>query len=76
MNQPPGYDKLIADVERKIATRKADKKVDVVVNIYGKPYNTAVTLYTLRAVDRQNLLYTGAKTATQQQLRLYKGCLW
>lgn len=47
MNQLPGYDKLIADVERKIATRTADKKVDVVVNIYGKPYNTAVTLYTL-----------------------------
>jgi hypothetical protein len=47
MNLLPGYDKLIANVERDIAMRPTAEKIDVVINVYGKPFNTAVTLYTL-----------------------------
>ncbi len=47
MTQFPDYEKLIADTERSLQKRELKPKVDVVINVYGKPYNTAVTLYTL-----------------------------
>src|SRR4051794_13139837 len=41
------YTRLIAGVERMVADNRDTRKVDVVINVYGKPYNTAATLYSL-----------------------------
>lgn len=41
------YEQLVARTLQLTAQANNNQKVDVVVNVYGKPYNTAVTLYKL-----------------------------
>ena len=56
MTELPDYAKLIADTERELQSRESSySKVDVVINVYGKPYNTAVTLYTLLKHSGQHI---------------------
>lgn len=47
MAQLPGFDGLIGNIEHKLSAAGREPMVDVVVNIYGKPMNTAATLCSL-----------------------------
>lgn len=49
MNIPAAnqYEQLLREVATASVGAIADRKVDVAINVYGKPYNTAATIYSL-----------------------------
>jgi hypothetical protein len=42
-----GFERLIRNLEQTQSPATQKRKVDVVINVYGKPFNTAATLYSL-----------------------------